>query len=217
MNHSKAMFGISVFKRSITRNVIAEITKYMHDNFADCMVILVDLPEAHNWFLRGRDSRQHALEIVKKHGELRVKSVQKALRRNGISMPVHTWDLLVGNAGYQQNLTSICDYYNQNKKFQNEVKSKLLEYLSENIREAELRHGRKLTAEELDESAHFLLEEIAGLSHLHFGLGYNVDIYPDTNNVLVDDIFKGKAFQDLGNKLGVKPSSYKYIHLPVAI
>jgi tRNA-dependent cyclodipeptide synthase len=217
MSTCKALFGISVFKQSITKLTIGEIVQYMDASYDQSMVILVDEPEAHNWLLRGRDSRTHAKSVAERMAAQRVKTVERVQRTYGLSIPVVQWRWLSDEPLYKRNLAELTKYYATHKQFRVDVQAQLHRYMAPFIQACGLRLGRRLTEEELDETAQFILEELAGLAYLHFDCGFSNDVYPDDNPEVEDNLFTGKKYPHLARRLRVKPDSYGFVRYPASI
>ena len=214
MKVGKALFGISVFKCGITKLIIDEIIQYMHANYGESMVILIDEPEAHNWLLRGRDSELHAKSVAELMGAERVRTVERVLRTHRLTIPVVRWQWLSNEPLYKQNLAELTNYYAAHEQFRTDVQSQLRKYMGHYIQTCSLRLGRELTKEELDGAAQFLLEELAGLAYLHFDCGFSNDIYPDDPGKVGHSLFTGEKYPRLVRGLRIQPDTYRFVRHP---
>jgi tRNA-dependent cyclodipeptide synthase len=214
MQSKKAMFGISVFKRSINNDIIGVIAQHLAANFSNPIIILVDEPELHNWLLRGRDSPEHAKAVIERTAAERTSAIKRVLRRLNLDIPVHTWAMISADPAYLRNVEAAKAFYSSDQEFHFDINQQLRTYLERYIHWAEHKLGRPLTREELDEAALFLLEEVAGLAYLHFELGYSTDVYPDENSFIMHNVFTGSKYPGLGQALKVEPAVYEYIVHP---
>lgn len=209
---TKAMFGISVFKQSITKDIISKISAHLSANYDDCVIVLVDEPEKHNWVLRGRNSPEHALQVARGISFQHQNTIQRLLRHYKLSnISVATWSWVDNQAIYKKNIHVIAKYFAEHADFRLAVHEQLKSYLGGYLKTLESTRSRAVTTEELDEMALFYIEELAGLAYLHFKRGYSTDVYPGPQGKVTKELFTGLRYTDLGKALYVDPTIYTYV------
>lgn len=187
------MLGVSLTSHKFSKHMVQEITELGLSICQKFCIIIFDYPERHNWPLKAVTAKDYELQCLR-IGEEKKRGFQRMLRVAGYGdeVTVVRWTEITTDKRYARNLALLSRLFTYDRHFRAQVVQQLQTNLGGKIAAIELQKGRPLSQTEHNSLCRYLLEEIAGLLHFQFDLGYKIDIYPGPQMDIMEQLYASR-------------------------
>jgi tRNA-dependent cyclodipeptide synthase len=207
----KAMLGASLFHHGFSHRYVVEAARLMCAETKGAIILICDEVEIHNQLLHSRIPLPVWAEHIQASADRYEFGLRRALLKAGLAeVEIWRWRNLAYEPAYQQTVGRIRTLFQADPEFRAAVLRQMEHNIGGKIRDVEYKSGRPFSGPERSVLATYLVEEVAGLLHLAFEVGYAVDYYPGPPMPLMQNIVAGR-YPELTRELPYDWSRYGWV------